>query len=156
MKPKLIFINWFPTFITGAKATTIGTYVIVKRGWWKSKTPAERANLIGHEMVHIGQYLQHGVMKYVFKYLFSKRFRYEMELEAYCLANLQNIQRDGYPKWKAENIVARDLSSGMYCRMVSYEQAIRDVQNYRHRLPEALSKHRQVFMRAGMRQGEAV
>ena len=43
--------------------------------------------LLAHELVHISQQKQLGLLVYLFKYVTSRQFRYEMEKQAYVLGS---------------------------------------------------------------------
>ena len=57
-------------------------------------------HLLAHEMVHIKQQKREGVLKYLFKYVFSRDFRYKVEFEAYNKGS--NMSRQ-----EAHNFVVR-------------------------------------------------
>jgi len=47
--------------------------------------------LLEHEKVHIEQQERLGLIRYLLKYTFSKKFRYDMEVEAYVKGNKMSI-----------------------------------------------------------------
>lgn len=53
-------------------------YFIIVRPAFKDDKP-----LIAHEMVHIEQQKKYGIIRWGWKYIFDKEFRYQQELEAY-------------------------------------------------------------------------
>lgn len=112
----------FPLFWTGAGAVTIGTNVYVLEGYWKSLTLEFQNAILAHEAVHVRQETQIGLTKFLFRYIFSRKFRFFSELEAYAEEARYWI-RLGIPKQFMITISAVALSSNLY-RASSYSKAV--------------------------------
>ena len=88
-------------------------------------TPA----LFQHEGVHCSRQMQMGVDLWWDKYLTDERFRYNEEMIAHQAEYQKAMQ--GSPNRNARrsnlNIIAKRLSSPLYGRMVSFEQAKKDI-----------------------------
>jgi hypothetical protein len=66
--------------------------------FFKDANPPQ--HLIDHEMWHVTQQYSYGLSVYLFKYIFSKQFRYQRELEAY-------LQGSGLSYYEAERMAKR-------------------------------------------------
>jgi hypothetical protein len=64
-------VPWLPF---GLHGLALRPFVFYKRG---------HESIIKHEMIHIAQQKSFGLMRYCWKYVFNKDFRYQMEFEAY-------------------------------------------------------------------------
>ena len=121
MKYKIVKINGWPPFIKwfmNPAAVSLYPWLIVIEGYEKHEW------LIKHEEGHLAEQERDGTLRWVFKYLFSKKFRYHVELEAHAVS-----VKYGYPLAKA----ARDLSSN-YGLKLSYREAEKEIQDAIHRL----------------------
>jgi len=112
----------FPLFWTGATAVTIRDMIYVRRDYWSWLPVDSQRALITHELVHVRQEGQEGAVRFFFKYIFQRSFRFKMELEAYT-AEAQFWINQGVPKQYAVLIMARTLSSSLY-RVSSYGGAL--------------------------------
>lgn len=89
-------------------------------------------HIIKHESVHLEQ--QHhsfiGAWVWLVRYLFSKKYRYRMELEAYQ-EQWRFFRRHYAYNYHADFIakVAGDLSGKLYGNIVSYDEAVRAIKN---------------------------
>lgn len=113
--------SWFPFFWFGAEAVTIYPWIFLS----KKLLNQHLADLIEHEKVHLKQQKKDGI-KFFFKYIFSKKARYEYELEAYA-HQILFLATPGSKPYLIEQ-VARLLSSSMYFRMVTFSQAKKDLE----------------------------
>lgn len=79
-----------------------------------------------HECVHLEQQAKYGVEWWWNKYLEDKHFRLEQEVEAYQ-AQAQYMKANFGRQEYRSNVrkLAKDLSSGIYGRIISYEDALR-------------------------------
>ena len=95
-------------------------------------------DLIVHEMTHMRQHRSSYVVAFVWwiRYIFSKKFRYSQELEAYAeqlkyVDNLARQIKDINKRFKyhhdMKTALAGILSSPMYGDMVEYSVALKDL-----------------------------
>lgn len=88
-------------------------------GGWPIDEP-----LMTHEETHSAQQGKMGKDAWWDKYLVDPAFRTEQELEAYQAQFKVAKQRFDRPVWRRElKRLAKDLSSGIYGNILSYEQA---------------------------------
>jgi hypothetical protein len=74
--PKIIISRWIPFYDAYA---LMGRWVLLKPGY--------REEILAHELVHIRQEREIGPIKYHLKWIFNRRFRAKVEIEAYEEAN---------------------------------------------------------------------
>lgn len=89
-------------------------------------TPEREINLFYicvHEAVHLKQQAALGKWKFYFRYIFSRSFRYAMELEAYTAEFKQQIADRRSPNIES---VAENLASFGYLWCVSKKKAVDD------------------------------
>ena len=70
----IVVVPWLPFKLDGL---ALRYFIFIKRGHEKSRS------LILHEQVHIEQQKAIGFIRYCWKYIDNKDFRYAMELQAY-------------------------------------------------------------------------
>lgn len=87
-------------------------------------------DLIVHEKVHIEQQINlfNSVIWWI-RYIFSKRFRYSQELPAYKKQFEYLKQgKDRNEIARIKTIIAKNLSHPLYGNMVSFEEAMRELE----------------------------
>lgn len=87
----------------------------------KSKSPNhQNTAVLIHEEIHLRRVRNTNLIIYIFKFLVSRKFRLEAELEAYK-EQFKYLKRHGL-KYDLEK-VAKDLSGKKYFWLTSYENA---------------------------------
>ena len=103
--------------------------------FWKyifipSEVPECPVCMVVHETVHLGQQgnTLHGALKWWVKYIFSKKFRFSQELEAYQVQArwFDDTQGSSYKqKFLYRKEVAKILASPMYGSLVKNDEAFK-------------------------------
>ena len=118
-------------FRFGATAVTIYPTIYINVKKWENLSPHYKAALLVHEQVHAEQQKTAGKFWYL-KYIFSKSFRLSQELAAYR-AEFNFLNGKGYSPQELvyiKNKIARSLSSGVYCNMITYPDALEIVMKW--------------------------
>jgi hypothetical protein len=92
---KIISVPWLPFGLDGL---ALKWFIVLRWGHEKSQ------DLIAHERVHLRQQAQIGFIRYCWKYLKDRDFRYRVEYEAYRFGSKLDIDdaiemAKGYTKW---------------------------------------------------------
>lgn len=53
---------------------------------WEDKSMAGKAQTLSHELVHLRQWRKYGPIRFALRYIFSSRFRWAMEIQAYRMS----------------------------------------------------------------------
>lgn len=69
---------YYPRWVPFAEALTISPSIVLIRAKWRDSAPVRI-----HELVHVEQQKEVGAITFWFKYLTSKKYRQEVEVEAY-------------------------------------------------------------------------
>lgn len=106
---KVVIKDWPPIigFFISALAMSIYPWLIIRKDW------KDEEWLIKHEEVHLAEQKEMGTVKWIAKYFFSKKFRYEAELRGHAAA-----VKHGQPL----NRAAREFS-GNYKLGISFREA---------------------------------
>lgn len=81
------------------------------------------SDLLVHELVHLKQQAEYGLIEWVHDFIYNPKFRLEQEKQAYR-EQLKSIKdRNHRNKVRIES--ARNLSSGLYGNIISYEDAFK-------------------------------
>lgn len=123
VKPQPQWWNAFP-FLRNYSGNTIYPYIYLRKDIYeglleKSFFP-RGLSVLKHEECHIRQHRKYGVITYRMRYLFSPRFRFQQEIEAY-LEMMKVLKANKLP-FDIDKI-ARCLSGWMYLWGVSYPHA---------------------------------
>lgn len=116
--PKPWWLFWLPSDF----CITIDPYIYLPKKLYDD--PVSRLDIMIHEHVHLVQQQDHP-FKFYLKYVFSKSFRYEAELQAYSV-------QLRYLSWKLGTDldysgIAKDLSSWRYLWCQSYDKVMSDL-----------------------------
>ena len=118
-----IILSFFPPFWFGAIATTVSPFVFINKKWLDQAHPEEVYVLKQHETVHILQQKQHGLLRFLWRYVTSKEYRFIVEYYAY-LYDLKHLIDDlEYDNYTAAGMIATVMSSATYGNMCTYEYA---------------------------------
>jgi len=111
--------KWVPNFWLGATGCAYFGLIIIYKKWAEQAHSASVAALIEHEKIHIEQQRKEP-FKFYFKYIFSRKWRLEYELQAFVVQiqylikdSKKSVWRDVRIKELAENF-SELLSSPMY------------------------------------------
>lgn len=69
---------YYPAWVPFAEALTISPSIVLIRAKWRDSQPMRV-----HELVHVEQQKEVGAVTFWFKYLTSKAYRQQVEVEAY-------------------------------------------------------------------------
>lgn len=119
--------KYWPLFWFGAAAILIKNTLYVRKKYKSVVSTDKFTILITHEKVHFEQQ-KCGWLKWTFKYIFSSKFRYSQELEAYKSEIKMAITLN--KKYKNSiylDGIAKAMSSRVYFWMCTYEQAKKDL-----------------------------
>lgn len=112
----------FPLFWLGASGVTIGKVIYVREDVWNRMDMRRRAGFLAHEAVHVRQEEEVGVIKFLWKYITSKTYRFQVEVEAYAV-EAQSLIDQGMKREIVLAVCAKSLSSSMY-GVGSYTKAL--------------------------------
>lgn len=96
---------WWLFFLGRDYWVTISPNVYHPKGVNPGLWPA----IIEHETAHIWQQARYGLLRFLWRYIWSRQFRYDMEIEA-CRAELQALPID--QRSRAAHLNAYALSTG--------------------------------------------
>jgi hypothetical protein len=121
--------SWFKFFFPTADAMTLYPYIFVCPIFFRESSIGEYQATLRHENIHLHQQYKTGLIKFLWKYLTNKEFRYQSELEAYKIDLKFYCDRGEAKNFAAAN-VARTLSSDLYHNMVTFQRAYSDLLEY--------------------------
>ena len=113
----------------GAKGLTFFPFIFIKKSYWKEleKDNVRKRALIIHEKVHWGEQKERFGIWHL-EYALSKKSRFRKELRAYK-AEYDFYTKNGRDPKKER--YARVLSSKTYWNMVSYNEALKEVEKWK-------------------------
>lgn len=114
----------WPLFWFGAIGVTLNPFVFIR------KDRKGDSVLLAHESIHYTQQRKVGLLKFLFRYITSKEYRYQYELEAYVYETRIILTNKKVDKGAVISRQALRLASKTYGRMIDYKTAYGDLCRY--------------------------
>lgn len=115
-------------FFFGANALALKNRIYVKESYWKKLIPHLQQAIVIHEMTHILQQ-DKGFFWWLMKYIFSKKFRFKEEVQAYG-AELTYRLSQGELKLRLMYAFSDEMSGRTYFNMISFDKAYEALEDY--------------------------
>lgn len=124
--PKTGIWKLLPWVDTTAQA--IGNHIFVPERFYQNylqdTLSLDEKSVLVHEQTHLDRQAKYGLLPWLVLYLVDPSFRYHEELEALSAQIVYLVEHDQTPPIEQ---YAQNLSSWLYLRMVTYEQALADL-----------------------------